>query len=51
MGFFIKDGKLYGNATKINVDNALNAGIDINQFMPVTLDELIINNKIFKENH
>ena len=25
MGFFIKDGQLYGNATKINVDNALNA--------------------------
>ena len=25
MGFFIKDGHLYGNATKINVDNALNA--------------------------
>lgn len=25
MGFFIKDGKLYGNTTKINVDNVLNA--------------------------
>ncbi len=25
MGFFIKDGKLYGNTTKVNVDNVLNA--------------------------
>lgn len=30
-------------------DKALNAGADINQYMPVTFDELIINNKIFKE--
>ena len=33
------------------LDTALNAGVDINQFMPVTLDELIVNNKIFKENN
>ena len=30
--------------------NALNAGVDINNFMPVTFEELIVNNKIFKEN-
>jgi calcineurin-like phosphoesterase family protein len=30
------------------LDNALNAGVDINNFMPVTLDELIVNNKNFK---
>ena len=29
--------------------NALNAGVDVNHFMPVTFEELIINNNIFKE--
>ena len=29
-------------------DHALNAGVDINNFEPVTLDELIFNNKNFK---
>lgn len=33
------------------LDNALNAGVDINNFMPVTLDEMITNNKIFKSKH
>ena len=27
----------------------LNAGVDINGFAPVTLDELIVNNRTFKE--
>ena len=29
--------------------NLLNAGVDINNYRPVTLKELIANNKIFKE--
>ena len=33
------------------LDNALNAGVDINNFMPVTLDEMITNNKNFKSKH
>ena len=28
--------------------NALNAGVDINSFEPVTFDELILNNMNFK---
>ena len=32
-------------------ERALNAGCMINNYMPVTLDELIINNKIFKDNN
>ena len=32
-------------------DRALNAGADINQFMPVTFQELIINNGIFKNSN
>ena len=30
-------------------DNALNAGCMLNNYMPVTFDELVINNKLFKE--
>jgi calcineurin-like phosphoesterase family protein len=30
------------------MDCVLNAGVDINNYMPVTLEELIENNKIFK---
>ena len=33
-----------------NIPNILNAGVDINHFRPVTFQELIINNKIFKKN-
>lgn len=32
-------------------ERLLNAGVDINNFEPVTKDELINNNKIFKEKH
>ncbi len=32
-------------------ERVLNAGVDINHFEPVTLDELIQNNRIFKNNH
>lgn len=31
-------------------DNVLNAGVDINHFQPVTFDELVENNRRFKEN-
>ena len=30
-------------------DNVLNAGVDINGFMPVTFEELVENNRRFKE--
>ena len=56
-GSYLVYGHIHNNVSNYaykcmkELDNALNAGIDINQFMPVTLDELIINNKIFKENH
>ncbi|MCD8108572.1 MAG: metallophosphoesterase [Clostridiales bacterium] len=30
-------------------ENALNAGVDINEFVPVTFEELLSNNRIFKE--
>ncbi len=29
----------------------LNAGVEVNQYMPVTLDELIANNAVFREEH
>lgn len=32
-------------------DNLLNAGVDINGFTPVTFDELMENNRRFKETH
>jgi len=32
-------------------DNVLNAGVDINRYMPVTFDELLENNRRFKENN
>ena len=56
-GSYLVYGHIHNNVSNYaykcmkELDNALNAGIDINQFMPVTLNELIINNKIFKENH
>ena len=31
-------------------ENVLNAGVDINSFKPVTFDELLENNRRFKEN-
>ncbi len=32
-------------------DNVLNAGVDINGYQPVTFDELVENNRRFKEVH
>ena len=32
-------------------DNVLNAGVDINGYRPVTFDELVENNRRFKEEH
>ncbi|MBR1455153.1 MAG: metallophosphoesterase family protein [Lachnospiraceae bacterium] len=34
-----------------NEPRALNAGVDITGFMPLTLDELIVANKVFNETH
>ena len=38
----------YWNMMKIT-QNLLNAGVDVNHLTPCTLDELIVNNKLFKE--
>ena len=32
------------------MDNALNAGVEVNDYQPVTFDELIENNRIFRGN-
>ena len=32
-------------------DNMLNAGVDVNGYMPVTFDEMLANNRRFKEAH
>ena len=56
-GSYLVYGHIHNNTRNFaykcmrELDNALNAGVDINQFMPVTLDELIVNNKIFKSNN
>ena len=34
----------------LKMENALNAGVEINQYCPVTLDELIENNRVFRMN-
>lgn len=53
-GSYLVYGHIHNNVTnkayKImkDIDKALNAGVDINNFMPVTLLELIENNKRFK---
>lgn len=53
-GSYLVYGHIHNNVTNYayecmkKLDKALNAGVDINQFMPVTLDELIVNNQIFK---
>lgn len=59
-GFHRESYHLYGhihNNTKDTYqymkqfDRALNAGCMINGYMPVTFNELIINNQVFKENN
>lgn len=40
-----KDGLAFETLKKM--DNALNAGVEINNYRPVTLDELILNNRKF----
>jgi calcineurin-like phosphoesterase family protein len=42
-----KDGLAY--ETLKQMDNALNAGVEINDYRPVTLDELILNNEKFMD--
>jgi calcineurin-like phosphoesterase family protein len=41
-----RKGLVFETLKKMN--NALNAGVEINEYRPVTLDDLIINNKTFK---
>lgn len=42
-----KDGLVYD--TLKQMDNAFNAGVEINDYRPVTLDELILNNRKFMD--
>ena len=35
--------------TYIDMPRLLNAGVDINQYMPVTFRELLVNNRIYKD--
>ena len=32
-------------------DNVLNAGVDLNGYQPVTFEELVENNRLFKASH
>ena len=56
-GTYLVYGHIHNNTSNFaykcmkELDNALNAGVDINNFMPVTLDEMITNNKNFKSKH
>lgn len=59
-GFFKGSWHVYGhihNRTEgaykwmYRYDKALNAGADINGYVPAAFDELILNNKVFKENN
>lgn len=33
------------------MDQALNAGVDVNRFMPVTFEEMVENNRLFRAAH
>ena len=33
------------------MDQALNAGVDVNRFMPVAFEEMVENNRIFRAAH
>jgi calcineurin-like phosphoesterase family protein len=56
-GRYLVSGHIHNNITNNAskcmrmLDNAVNAGVDINDFMPVTLDEMIVHNQIFKANN
>ena len=56
-GSYLVYGHIHNNTSNFaykcmkELENALNAGVDVNQFMPVTLDEMIVNNKNFKSKH
>lgn len=56
-GWYHVHGHIHNNTTSPafkflkTEDRALNAGVDINNFKPVTLQELITNNNFFKESH
>ena len=55
---YIIHGHVHTRAEKLpywellkNNEFALNAGVDINGFKPVLIDELIVNNHQFKQEH
>lgn len=55
-GAFLIYGHIHNNTADFywsllkSMDNAFNAGVDINGFSPVTFEELVENNRKFKEN-
>ena len=56
-GRYLIHGHIHGNTDQEywnilkHSDRALNAGVDINSYRPVTFEELLTNNKRFKEEH
>lgn len=56
-GKFLIHGHMHNNTQRNywsylkNMERAFNAGVDVNGFMPVTLDELVANNIAFRQNN
>ena len=56
-GKFLIHGHIHGNTDQPywvllkGSERTLNAGVDVNGFQPVLIDELIENNRVFKETH
>ena len=56
-GRFHIHGHIHGNTNDVfwntlkSMDKVLNAGVEVNGFRPVTFNELLINNRKFKEEH
>lgn len=56
-GRFLIHGHMHNNTSRPywsylkTMDNAFNAGVDVNGFEPVTFDELVANNAEFRKTH
>ena len=56
-GKYLIHGHMHNNTNRTywsylrTMDNAFNAGVDINGFMPVTFEELVANNAEFRKNN
>jgi len=47
-GGYMIHGHVHNNRLEWNNDYLLNAGVDVNNFKPVTLEELVANNAVFR---